>query len=184
MVRYLKGTPELGIWYDRSGDNTLIGYSDADWGGDRASRRSTTGYIFLLNGGPISWGTRRQPTVALSTTEAEYMALCTASQEALHLRMLIADFGFPQPEPTLIHEDNQGCVALSNNPVFHKRTKHIEIRYHFVREQVNEFKNIVVRFIRTNDMLADIFTKPLNGIRFMSLVRRILKMVGFDIPES
>ena len=98
--------------------------------------------------------------------------------------MLIADFGFPQQEPTLIHEDNQGCVALSNNSVFHKRTKHIEIRYHFVREQMNEPKNIVVRFIRTNDMLADIFTKPLSGVRFVSLVRRILKMVGFDSCED
>ena len=87
----------------------------------------------------------------------------------LDIMVLILDI--KDQEPTLIHEDNQGCVALSNNPVFHKRTKHVEIRYHFVREQVNELKKIVVRFIRTNDMLADIFTKPLSGVRFVSLVR-------------
>ena len=111
----------------------LVGYSDSDWAGDIDTRRSTTGFVFMLSGGAISWSTRLQPTVAMSSTEAEYMAACATVQEAVYLRTLLSSISVQVPGPTTIYEDNQGCIALDSNPVHHKRTKHIDVRYHFVR---------------------------------------------------
>src|SRR6202042_3370483 len=108
----------------------LVGHSDADWASDIETRRSITGYIFYLGSGPISWKSKFQPTIALSTTEAEYMALCAAIQEGLWLRAFLSELCLPVScSPIRIHEDNQGCIALANNPVLHARTKHIDIKY-------------------------------------------------------
>ena len=170
VLRYLKGTRELGIVYGGSGANSLkmVGYSDADWAGDKETRRSTTAYVFMLAGGCVSWGSKLQPTVALSSAEAEYMAACSAAQEAIHLRRLMESLGFQQDEATTIHEDNQGCIAMSENPVQHQRTKHIDIRYHFVRERV-ESGDIKLTYVGTEHQLADLLTKPLNRERVQKL---------------
>ena len=151
----------------------LLGYSDSDWAGDVDTRRSTTGYVFTLNHGAVTWGSRLQATVALSSSEAEYMAMCAAVQEAIHLRQLLKDLGHVQDQPTRILEDNQGCIALSENPVFHKRTKHIDIKYHFVRERVasNEIK---IEYVATEDQLADLLTKGLSKQRTMKLSDAIM----------
>ena len=167
ILRYLQGTSDWGILFDPK-DDTLVGYSDADWAGDIDSRRSTTGYLFTIGGVPVSWKSKKQATVALSTAEAEYMALSAATQEVSWLRKFLANFNFSLSESTVIFEDNQGCIALAKNPVSHDRTKHIDIRYHFIREQI-EAKTIDVRYLPTEDMLADLLTKGMTKERHLKL---------------
>lgn len=139
VFRYLKETAELGIMY-KSGRNDFIleGYSDADFAGDIETRRSTTGYVFMLANGPVTWTSQRQQSVTLSTTEAEYVAAAAAAKETMWLRKLMNDIGCRCKEATIIYIDNQSAIQLVKNPVYHKRTKHIDIRYHFLREKVEE----------------------------------------------
>ena len=180
VLRYLQGTKNIGIVYQGRADTTdvsLVGYSDSDWGGDKDTRRSTTGYLFMLDTGVVSWSSKLQPTVALSSAEAEYMAACAAVQEAIHLRQFLEDLGFPQVGATVIFEDNQGCIALSDNPVFHKRSKHIDIRYHFIRERAASGE-IKLRYVATEHQLADLLTKGLAGPRTIALRSRIMGYVG------
>lgn len=148
---------------------TWIGYSDADWAGDVDDRHSTSGNVFLLAKGAVSWLSKKQATVALSTAEAEYVALTTATQEAIWLRRLLTDVGKPLAEPVVINEDNQGAIAMAKNPVGHARTKHIDIRYHFVREGVQDGA-IILKYVATDEMIADILTKPLPKHPFEKLV--------------
>ena len=170
VLRYLQGTISLGIMYGKNGAHELdmIGYCDADWGGDRDTRRSTTAYVFMLAGGSITWASKLQPTVALSSSEAEYMAVSAAVQDAIYMRQLLSDLGYPQDHPTVIFEDNQGCIALSENPVMHKRTKHIDMRHHFIRERV-ESKEIALQYVATEHQLADLLTKPLMRLRTIKM---------------
>ena len=125
-VRYIKGTLNFGLRFEACApaDFRLHGYSDADWAGCGETRKSTSGQIFKLGKCAISWRSRKQSIVALSTTEAEYVALCEASQEAVWLRRLLGDIGFTQNTPTVVFEDNQGAIALSQNPKDHSHTKH------------------------------------------------------------
>jgi hypothetical protein len=147
----------------------MIGYSDADWAGDIDTRRSTSGYVFLLNGGCISWRSKKQRTVALSSTEAEYMALSEATQEAVWLKAFMRELGEDAGDGALtVYEDNQGAIALAKNPEFHKRTKHIDIRYHFVREKVEDGQ-VMLQYCPTQDMLADLMTKPISAPQFVAL---------------
>jgi len=113
--------------------------------------------------GAITWASKLQPTVALSSAESEYMAVSEAVQDAIYLRQLSADLGFPQREPTVIYEDNQGCIALTENPVNHKRTKHIDIRHHFIRERV-ESGEIALKYVMTRNQVADLLTNPLKRV--------------------
>ena len=125
------------------------------------SRRSTSGYAFMMSGGCISWKSKKQRTVALSSTEAEYMALSEATQEAIWLKAFLCELGEISSDTAVkIFEDNQGSIALAKNPQYHKRTKHIDIRYHFVREKVEDGQ-VILEYISTLDMLADIMTKPI-----------------------
>ena len=133
ILRYLNGTSNLGLVYDNKKGKDLTGYSDADWAGDIDDRKSTSGYIFQLSGGAISWRSKKQTCVALSTAEAEYMALASAIQEAIWLRQLISNLRIAESEttkPTTIMEDNQSAICMSKNQQYHGRTKHIDIKYH------------------------------------------------------
>ena len=158
VLRYLKQTRDLSLTYVKDTPEAIIVYSDADWAGDVKDRRSTSGNVFLLGGAAITWSSRKQSSVALSTVEAEYMALSVATQEAIWLRQLQEELGMEETGPTLIYEDNQGAISMVKNPVFHKRTKHIQIRYHFDREAVEE-GTIALEYYHTSEMLADSFTK-------------------------
>ncbi|KAG6616766.1 RxLR effector candidate protein [Phytophthora cinnamomi] len=161
----------------------LCGYSDADWAGDIESRRSTSGYAFMMNGGCISWRSKKQRTVALSSTEAEYMALSEATQEAVWLKVFLRELGeMASDEAIKIYEDNQGSIALAKNPEFHKRTKHIDIRYHFVREKVEDGQ-VVLEYCSTKDMLADIMTKAITSVQF-EVLRHKLGIQGAADVES
>ena len=165
---YLKGTINLGLKYERSDDSSLIGFSDADWAGDMDNRHSTTGNLFVMSGGAISWLSRKQSVVALSTTEAEYVALSTATQEAVWLRRLLSDIKITPTTPTIIREDNEGTIAVARNPISHARTKHIDIKFHYVHEALYD-RVIELVYCLTEQMTADILTKPLFHGRFETL---------------
>ena len=131
VLRYLKDTLNHGILYKQEGlDKCIIGCSDADWAGDISDRKSTSGYIFVLSGGAISWSSRKQKCVALSIAEDEYVALSSAVQECIWLRQLEAELGNATEGPSLILEDNQSAIAMAKNPQYHGRAKHIDIRHH------------------------------------------------------
>ena len=119
VLRYLKGTQNFGLSYGKSTNLTLHGFSDADWGSNHTDRRSTSGYVYLLAGGAITWSSKKQPTVALSSMEAEYMALCHATKEAIWLRSLSADLKYPITDPTIVSNDNQSAIAYSQDDQFH-----------------------------------------------------------------
>jgi len=162
VLRYLQGTSNLGIMY-RPSPLRLQGYSDADWTGDMDTRRSTTGYIVMLNNGAITWKSRRQPMVALSMMESEYMALTEATKELKWIRTLLPELGYSNGNtnvPTDLFSDNQSAITLAKNPVAHARAKHLDIRHHFIREAIQD-KIIWVQYIPTMEMTADSLTKAL-----------------------
>lgn len=162
VLRYLKGTIDFGLSYKKDEDGlALVGYSDADWASSIDDRRSTTGYCFsLTKTGPlVSWKSKKQPTVALSSCEAEYMALAATTQESLYLKQLLSEMDIGHKyECAVIFEDNQGTIALSKNSMTQQRSKHIDVRYHFIRSELNDGR-IVIQYCPTNDMKADIMTK-------------------------
>src|SRR5947209_19061775 len=135
VLRYLQGTKRLGITYSGSGLNkTFHGYADADYAGDIDNAKSTGGYTFLTGGGSICWSSKKQSTVATSTTHAEYIAGFEAAREAAWLQLLLDDLSMsgisiPSEKPIVIYEDNSGCLALTKNPANHSRTKHIHVKY-------------------------------------------------------
>jgi hypothetical protein len=162
VLRYLAGTPSVGITYSSgSSDGDLFGWCDADFAGDLDTRKSTTGYVFTISGGAVSWASKRQPTVAASTTEAEYMAASSAVREALWLKKLVAELG--QPVATVpIGCDNQGALSLLHNPILSDRSKHIDVHHHFVRERVARGE-VEFGWVPTMEMTADVLTKPLSA---------------------
>ena len=164
VVRYLSGTVHTGISYGHV-VAPLVGYCDADFAGDVDTRRSTTGYVFVLNGGAISWSSRRQPTVALSTAEAEYMAAAHAIKEALWLRKLFADLRVPVDAIDL-RSDNQAAIALLKNPIASNRSKHIDVLHHFARERVIRGE-VCITYCSTHQQLADCLTKPVGEAKFL-----------------
>jgi hypothetical protein len=161
VLRYLKGSADLGVVYSPpSGEASA--FSDADWAGDRETRRSRTGYVVMINKGAVSWRSALQPTVALSTTEAEYMALTEVTKEVEWVRTFLKELKYEHgvDEPTTVSTDNQGAKALANNPVSHSRTKHIAIRHHFIREKVAD-NTVWIQHVPTEMMTADSLTKAL-----------------------
>ena len=169
VMRYLKGTLMYGLkFYAHEEEPELFGYSDADWAGDVDTQRPTSGYVFQIGSSTISWSSKKQATVAKSSTEAEYVALSSATQEAVWLRSLMGDLGRQVDAPTIIYEDNQGAIELAKNAKYHNRTKHIDICHHFVRERVIS-NEIQVIYCPTGDTIADIMTKGLAKLSFEKL---------------
>jgi hypothetical protein len=167
ILRYLRGTLFHGIAFHPS-PLTLSAYTDADWAGDPDDRRSTSGYLVYLGSNPITWSAKKQPTVSRSSTESEYKALAIASAELCWIHALLKDLGIYLSQPPLLWCDNVSALAIASIPVFHARTKHIEVDFHFVRERVLR-KDLIVKFVSTIDQLADIFTKSLPTQRFLDL---------------
>lgn len=189
IVRYINTTISQGLFYNRGADMSIQGFTDSDWGSSCPdTRRSTGGYIFIIAGGPISWRSKRQPTVSRSSTEAEYKALSDASQEGVYLKRLLQELQHvgntatihhtsneisenlsPACQPTLqdleLLCDNVSAIKLSKNPVFHARTKHLEVHHHFIRERILQ-NEISVSYISTADQSADILTKSLGRTKF------------------
>ncbi|KAG6408832.1 hypothetical protein SASPL_131857 [Salvia splendens] len=150
--------------------------SDSDWAGDTDDRKSTSGYVFYMGDTAFTWMSKKQPIVTLSTCEAEYVAATFSVCHAIWLRSLLSELGWPQKEPTTICVDNKSAIALSKNPVFHNRSKHIDTSYHYIRECIAN-QEIQVEYVKSQDQVADIFTKPLNHEDFIK-IRTLLGMTN------
>ena len=167
VLRYVQECKHVGIVFGRSASEPkLIGFSDADWGGCLESRKSTSGYVFQICGGAVSWSSRKQTFVATSNCEAEYIAVCEACKEASWLRSIVADVLGHSKDPTLpLACDNDGNIAFSHNQTINRRNIHIDIAYHFVRDAIR--REIVKLEPRAStEMTADILTKPLGRVLF------------------
>jgi hypothetical protein len=154
-------------------DSSIRGYSDADWAADVDTRRSVTGYVIFLNGNPIAWACKKQHTVAMSTTEAEYMAQSAATEELQFIRMFCEEIGVVYTEPVVLRTDNQTARSIATAEISCSRTKHIDIRHHQVREEV-ERGQLDVQWVPTEEQIADILTKCLPAPRFFELREHIV----------
>jgi hypothetical protein len=174
ILRYIAGTLNFGCTYNACKDDAepLIGFSDADHAGDVDDRKSTTGSLFFYGRCPISWQSQKQKSTALSSCQAEYMAASTTPCQAVWLGRLIGELFAKDPSVPIMFVDNMAAIQICKNPVFHQRSKHIELRYHFIRECLDRGQ-ITVEFISTADQLADIFTKGLGQVKFQELRERI-----------
>ena len=195
ILRYIAGTRDMGIVFGKPiGEgipyNCIHGYVDGDWGGDADDRRSTTGYIYMSYGGPVSWRSKKQASTALSSCESEYMAASEAAKEAVWLKRLLkedlkikdisletrgdlTEKEYQGAKPLTVFEDNIGCIQLSKNPVSHRSSKHIEIRYHFVRERVQD-GSLKLVFIPSSENIADVLTKSTRRHTFLYLRDKVM----------
>jgi hypothetical protein len=186
-LRYLRQTTNHGIFYRRQASRMhLQGFSDSDFAADTDNRRSTSGYVFTINGSAISWRSKQQGLVTISTMEAEYVGMTEACKELLWLQRLLEDIQpnrdqnnqdvYITDKPAddgshMLHADNQGAIALAENPKHHNRSKHIDVKYHFIRELVNSIDNrdeksrISLQYCQTSKNTADVLTKPLSKLK-------------------
>jgi hypothetical protein len=160
VIGYIKNTLDYGLTYSRDTDLTPLAYVDADYGGCRDTRRSTSGYVFMMAGGPVTWSSKRQATVALSTVEAEYVAMSRCAQQMVWMQTWLGEVEIGYDIPGIIRGDSRGAIALAKTTKDHGKVKHIDIRHHYLRELV---KSGVISFeqLASADNLADLFTKPL-----------------------
>ncbi|KAK6143292.1 hypothetical protein DH2020_023640 [Rehmannia glutinosa] len=168
ILRYLKGCQEVGLWYPKEGGFKLVGYSDSDYAGCRVDRKSTFGTCQMLRNRLVSWFSKKQNSIATSTVEAKYISADSCYAQVLWMRQQLRDYDIEEKKEIPIMCDNTSAIAITQNPVLHSRTKHIDVRYHFTRDHV-EKKDITLEYISTNKQLADIFTKPLCESRFEEL---------------
>ena len=171
IFRYLKGSPNLGIWYPKDTDFNLVGYTDSDYAGCRIDRKSTSGSCQFLGRRLVSWYSKKQHSASTSTTEAEYIAAGSCCAQILWMRNQLQDYGLVLNKIPIMC-DNMSAIAISNNHVQHSRMKHIDIRYHFLREHVMS-GTVELHFVPTEQQLADIFTKPLDETTFSRLVSEL-----------
>jgi hypothetical protein len=182
VMRYLKGTLDCGLSYDGDHDFTLSGYTDSDWVGSVSDRKSTSRCCFNLGPAMISWQSGKQSNIALSTAEAEYIATCSASCEAIWLRKLLIGLFDLEMEATMILCDNQSCIKMIENPVFHDRSKHIEIRYHYICDIVQRGA-LKLQYVSRYEQVVDVLTKPLSRVKFEHF-RDKLGIVRKDLPRK
>ena len=161
ILMYLKGNSKLALVLGGANPLTLHAYSDADWAGDTDRRRSRTGYCIFLGSSLIVWCSKLQLSTALSTMEAEYMALSATCQDVIWLRKLISEMGHRQNQATTVYEDNTSCMAVASSESYHPGIRHIDIRYHFIQDRITEIKDIALEYKPTGEMIADLFTKQL-----------------------
>ena len=160
VLRYVSGTMDCGILYKLATQIRLEGYTDVDWANYKADKLLTSEFVFSLGSGAISWGNKKKSAVALSSTEAEYRGISITTCETVWLKRILKDLGVPIKDPILLYCDNMSSIHLARNPVFHARTKHIEVHYHFIRECVLA-RDVDLQHIGTNLQTIDIFTKAL-----------------------
>jgi hypothetical protein len=179
VIRYVKGTLSKGLYFKRvvggskSKGVSISAVCDSDWGTDVNSRKSRTGYVIYIGGAPISWRSTTQRSVALSSCEAEFYALADVVKELLWLKQFLTELGVPIDGPIVVGIDNQAAIALAQNPVSHQRTKHIDIRYFFLREHI-EAGTIKLQYVNTKDNVADLLTKNVSVNVFDTLIDRLV----------
>jgi hypothetical protein len=179
ILRYLKGTQDYCLTFTGSDPEALYGYSDSDWAGDLDERKSTYGFIFFLAGNAVMWASKRQKSVALSSTEAEFIGASEATRELLWLRKVAKALGVHQDTPLILHEDNQGAISLAKEESHKRRTKHLDVRYHFVRQCVQSGLVQLV-YCRTEEMVADFLTKAVSR----TVIRRHCASLRLGTSES
>lgn len=166
ILRYLRGTTNFGIMYKKGGkDEKLLAFTDSDYAGDVDDRKSTSGSVFILSSGAVSWMSKKQPIVTLSTTEAEFIAAATCACQAIWIRRVMKILGYVQEGCATIMCDNSSTIKLSKNLVMHGRSKHIDVRYHFLRDLTKDGKVELV-YCGTHEQVADLMTKPLKSEAF------------------
>ena len=165
ILRYLKGTSSTGIYFAKNDHLDLIAYTDVDWAGDRDGRKSTSGYFTLVGGNLVTWRSKKQKVVALSSAKAEFRGIAKGITEILWIQKLMNELGFPQKTACKLFCDNKAAIKISENPVQHDRTKHVEIDRHFIKDRLED-KTIKLPFVRSKDQLADILTKAVNTKAF------------------
>ncbi|RVW19222.1 uncharacterized mitochondrial protein AtMg00810-like [Vitis vinifera] len=176
---YLQGTKDFGLFYKKGKRSDLIGFTDSDYAGDQDNRRSTSGYVFMLGTGAVSWSSKKQLIVTLSTTEAEFVAATACACQAIWLRKILEELHLKQVGATTIFCDNSSTIKLSKNPVLHGRSKHIDVKYYFLRDLSNDGVIDLV-YCRSENQVADIFTKPLKLAAFLKL----RKLLGVSTLED
>jgi hypothetical protein len=174
VFRYLAGTRNLKLTFRANEEHEVLiaGYTDADYASNPDDRKSISGYTYLLGGGAFAWSSKKQTTVALSSTEAEYTALAHATRQAIWNRNILTELGYFQDEPTVLFEDNQSTIAIARDPQYHARSKHFDVQNHFVREKI-ENGIIELQYCPTDEMVADIFTKALSRPKHEKFVREL-----------
>ncbi|KAM2129542.1 hypothetical protein ACFX1R_009206 [Malus domestica] len=172
ILKYIKNTPGQGLFFSAENDLVLNAYCDSDWAGCPTTRRSTTGYCIFLGASLVSWKSKRQKTVSLSSAEAEYRAMAGACCELSWLRCLLKDLGILHQRPALLHCDNKAVLHIAANPVFHERTRHIEMDCHFIRDKIQD-GSVVTRFVPSSNQLADVLTKPLGKDTFSKIIHKL-----------
>ena len=172
VVRYLKKNPGQGLFFSSQSDLRLRAYCDSDWGGCPMTRRSTTGYCVLFGSSLISWKSKRQKVVSLSSTEEECRAMTATCCEWTWLRNLLKDLNIVHLKPVLLYYDNRAGLHIAANPVFHERTRHIEMDCHYIRDKIQD-GSVVTQFVRSSSQLADVFTKPLGKEDFIPLISKL-----------
>jgi hypothetical protein len=171
VLRFLKNTVDHGLFYSKT-TLQLNAFFDSDWAGCPDDRRSTSGFAMFLGDCLVLWSAKKQPVVSRSSAEAEYRSLAIATIELYWLRMLFQDIQIPLPVSPIIWCDNVSALSLAANPVYHAKTKHIKVDYHYIKEKVLN-KDITISFISTSDHIADVFTKGLSSARFLFLKSKL-----------
>lgn len=172
ILRYVAGTAGYGIWYSRGRNVCLKGYTDSDWASSIDDRKSVSANVFSIGGGVVTWSSKKQPIVALSSTEVEYAAATSAAYQAVWLRQLLNELGYKQEEATSIYCDNVSAVFLYKNRALHSRSKHIDIKYHYIKSLVEDGQ-IELKPCHTEEQLADLLTKALGADQFCYLRERL-----------
>jgi hypothetical protein len=175
ILRYLAGTSQLGLFVKKGTNLNIEGYADADYTGDKTDRRSTTGWFYRLGSNIVSWKTSKQKVIAQSTTEAEYSAAADAATEAIFLRDVLEELKLSGTQAPILHQDKKGAIFLERNHSLKPRTKHIDVKAHFIREKVLSGETII-QYCPSQEMTADIFTKPLGTSLFTKHRKSILNM--------
>jgi hypothetical protein len=180
IMRYLIYTPKFGLWYPKGSTFDLIGYSDADWAGCKVDRKSTSGTCQFLGRSPVSWASKKQNSITLSTAEAEYITVGQCYAQLLWMRQTLRDYGYKLSKVPLLC-DNESAIRMADNPIEHSCTKHIDIQYHFLSDH-QQRGDIEIAYVNTKNQLADIFTKPLDDKTFSKLRNElnILDSRNFD----
>ncbi|XP_075486223.1 secreted RxLR effector protein 161-like [Primulina tabacum] len=182
VLRYIKGTTDFGLWFSKLESGNLQGFSDSDWAGSIDDSKSTSGYCFSFGSGVFSWNSKKQEMVAQSSAEAEYISAANAANQTVWLRKVLTDLGHPQKQATTIWVDNKSAISIAKNPVQHGRTKHINVKYHAIRE-AEKIGEIKLEHISSENQVADILTKAFLKAKIQQ-IRSMLGVLKKNIKEE